>query len=343
MFAFEPTRVTKEALKGLRSEEEYMSFYLGIVPDDCLHRNPLRYDRNPTASFYRANNGELVFKDFKTGFHANFVGVVMEKFQVPYYKALNIIGNDFGLISKPHYTKNDAAVEYNGTKVTHKEQATIQCKIKEYTEEELQWWLSFGITKKTLEKFHVYSIESVFLNGNYQCSSIPSNPIYGYYYGKKDGRELWKIYFPFKGSFRFLLNNNELQGAKQLPKTGEYVVVTKSLKDVMTLFEMGIPAVAPQAESVILTEKQYLALKARFKHVIFNGDWDRAGQTFMIKSRTRFKGYTLSFVNKEKFAKDISDFVKKFDFQKGVNLVARIKTLIESGKLDYQLNRCKSE
>ena len=30
-----------------------------------------------------------------------------------------------------------------------------------------------------------------------------------------------------------------IQGSKQLPKSGEYVVITKSLKDVMALYEFG--------------------------------------------------------------------------------------------------------
>lgn len=41
-----------------------------------------------------------------------------------------------------------------------------------------------------------------------------------------------------------------IQGSKMLPKSGEFVVVTKSLKDVMALYEFGIPAIAPNSENL---------------------------------------------------------------------------------------------
>lgn len=340
-FSFNPSRVTKELLLNNKSEEEYMTFYLGIIPDKDLHKNPLRSDNKPTASFYRARNGDLIFKDWKTGQHMNFVDVVVEKYGVPYTKALNIIANDFGIIKKEHYEKHEPLAVYDGTTVDEKAVTTIQAEIKEFTDEELAWWLSFGITKETLKKFNVFSIKNVFLNGNFFCSSTPVNPVYGYYFGKEDGVEMWKIYFPLRTSYRFLLNTNKLQGVKQLPKTGKYLVVTKSLKDVMTLYEMGIPAVAPQAESVVINSRQYTALSKRFDNIIFNGDWDGAGQKFMADSRRKYKSICLSFREKSKYAKDVSDLVKKFGFEKSKLFIYKVKNGVELGKWNYQYRYCR--
>jgi len=337
IFRIEPERITKQMLLEYHPAEEYMSFYLGIVPDKGLHCNPLRVDKRPTASFYRNKGGELIFKDFQTGFHGNFVDVVMEKFKVDYHKGLRIIANDFGIIKRPSLDKNERAIEYDGSKVDDKGETIIQCEVKEFTKAELKWWNSFGISESTLKHFNVFSVKNLFLNGSYLCSSSPGNPIYGYYFGKEDGRELWKIYFPFKLQFRFLLNTNKLQGAKQLPKSGDIVVVTKSMKDVMTLYELGIPAVAPQAESVIINTNQYNALKKRFKHVIVNGDWDRAGQHFMIESRRRFQCVCLSFTDKCKDAKDISDYVKKFGMDAAKQLIEQVQYQLEAGLLNYHL------
>ena len=341
-FSLAPTKITKELLLNNRSEEEYMSFYLGIVPDKELHCNPLREDRHPTATFYRSKSG-LIFKDWKTNFHANFIDVVCAKYNVTYVKALSIIANDFNIISKPHYEKHEAAVVYTGEKIEDKIQTEIQAEIQEWSEEQLSWWLSFGITLATLKKYDVHSVKNVFLNGNFAYSSSASNPIYGYYFGKDDGRELWKMYFPLKMKYRFLLNTNKLQGTKQLPKEGEFVVVTKSLKDVMVLHEMGVAAVAPQAESVIITPRQYAALAKRFKRVIFNGDWDGAGQKFMYESRRKYPSICLSFTDKKKYAKDISDFTKKFGFEKAQNYIRKLEQLVLQGKFDRQLDYCKSD
>lgn len=345
IFNFEPTRITKQLLLDRYTEEEYMSFYLGIMPDKELHRNPLRTDSHPTASFYRSKNmnGELIFKDFSTGQHLNFVDVVMEKYKVNFNRALRIIANDFGIITKANFERNERQVEYDGTVIKEKTDTVIQCEIRDYTPEELQWWLDFGITEATLKKFHVFAVKSVFLNGNYIMSSSPSNPVYGYYFGKDEGRELWKIYFPLKTTFRFLLNTNVLQGTRQLPKTGDVVVVTKSLKDVMALHEMGIAAVAPQAESVIISSRQYAALSKRFGTVIVNGDWDKAGQKFMAESRRRYRCLCMSFTDKRKYGKDVSDFVKKYGFEKAQKFFKKTRLAFDKGTFDYQYSRCKAE
>lgn len=63
--------------------------------------------------------------------------------------------------------------------------ASIQIEMQEFSQKELSWWASYGITKDILKKFRVYSCKSVFLNGNYFASSSEQSPIYGYYKGKR--------------------------------------------------------------------------------------------------------------------------------------------------------------
>lgn len=341
MFTLGPVTITKELLLNKYSEEEYMAFYLGLNPGKGLYVSPLRTDKNPTCSFYRNKSGELVFKDFGDGFHGNFISVVMHKFGVSYPKALNIIANDFGIVDKVNYEKNTPAIIYNGSKIDESTPTFIQCEVKDYTTEELEWWKSFGISESTLKKFHVFSVEHVFLNGNLFTSSSKYNPIYGYYFGIKDGIEQWKVYFPFKTSYRFLGNTSTIQGAKQLAKTGDHVVVTKSLKDVMTLYELGIPAVATQAESIVLSAVQHKSLSKRFKHIFINGDWDKAGIYFMQKSRKMYPCYAISFKDKSGYAKDMSDYVKRFGMNEARKLVEYLLERKTLGFFKYQLKYSK--
>jgi hypothetical protein len=342
IFTLGATKITKQTLLSKITEEECMSFYLGINPDRDIHNNPLRPDKHPTASFYRAKNDELIFKDWRTGFHGNFIDVVMEKYNVSYGKAINIIAHDFNIVKRANYETHTAAIKYDGSKVDEKTPTSIQAEIQEYTEDKLKWWLAYGITAETLKLYNVYSVKNIFLNGTLLYGDTPYSPIYGYYFGKEDGRELWKMYFPIRKNYRFLLNTNKLQGAKQLPKTGDIVVVTKSMKDVMVLYELGIPAVAPQAESVIIDGRQYAALAKRFKTVIFNGDWDGAGQRFMQQSRKAYPSFCLSFRDKKKYGKDISDFVKKYSLKKAKDLIDRLKLKLANGDFDYQKKYCVS-
>ena len=318
-----------------------MSFYLGINPDNSIHINPLRKDRKPSATFYRGKDSQLIFRDWATGWKLNFVDIVMQKFSVNFDKALKIIGNDFGIISKPHYTKNKAAIAFTGEKLTNTSSTLLQGEIMPFSDNDLKWWKSFGITEETLKKYNVFNLKSIFLNGYPSFFSNDKNPIYGYYFGKEDNRELWKMYMPKRQSFRFLLNTNKVQGVKQLPKTGEILVVTKSMKDVMVLFEMGIPAIATQGETVLLTKAQYDSLSKRFKRIVFNGDWDRAGQKMMIDSRHKFKSIAMTFTNPTKHAKDISDYVKKMGFEQAERVIHYYTRGINIGKYDSQFAKVK--
>lgn len=62
-----------------------------------------------------------------------------------------------------------------------------------------------------------------------------------------------------------------------LPESGDYLIVTKAMKDVMTLYEYGIPAIAPCSENLFITETQYANLKKRFKWIGCLYDMDIPG------------------------------------------------------------------
>ena len=139
-FILEPTEITKELILKKVPEENIMEFYLGVPIKKGLFRSPLRSDRTPTCSFYRSNRtGRLLFKDFGSDMTGDFVSVVMYKFGVSYYQALQIIANDFGIITSKHLTKNVALIEYSNTKFEITKDAAIQVEIKDFEQYELDW------------------------------------------------------------------------------------------------------------------------------------------------------------------------------------------------------------
>ena len=288
-----------------------MSYYLQVPVTKKLFRSPLRQDSKPTCSFYRdMKTKKLMFHDFGVGFTGTFIDVVKFKYNVSEEVAVKIIKNDFDIEVFTDLKKSDLKIINDNEEIAIKPQTKIQINIKPFTEKDLLWWKQFGISESTLKFFNVYRAETVFLN-DFVCSSYSEfDPSYGYFFGFRDGLELWKIYYPARKKSRFLLNCNVVQGWDQLPETGNILVITKSLKDVMTLYELGIPALAPQAESIIMEESIMIELKIRFKNSVFNGDWDRAGKLFMIDNRKKHGGICMSIKDKSKFGKDISDFVK---------------------------------
>lgn len=309
-FTYNPTiPLTKSYLLSKYSEEQYMSFYLQHPINNKLFKSPLRVDKNPTCGLYRNKRGELIFHDFATGQHLNFIGVVEELYHISYHQALAQIASDFKL--KNTETHNVRHIKYI-PKFEDKGPANIRVKIKDFTESELTWWKSFGITKKTLKKFHVYSCENVFLNDNLFTTN--SKLTFGYYGGKRNGIELWRIYYSQRKEFRFLTNwpSKKIQGFDQLPKYGDLLIITKSMKDVMAMYEFGLTAIAPNSETQFCTPAVIEQLKTRFKHIVVFYDNDRPGKYNMFKIRQQFPELKYFFIPNSYGAKDFSDFYKKY-------------------------------
>ena len=337
MFNLEPAeqRITKELLLNRNSEETYMEHYLGIPVKKGLFKSPLRKDSKPTASFFRNKKGDLIFHDFRGDFHGNFISVVMELFECSYYKAMKIIANDFKIANYKNYEVHESKIEYSGVDFKETQStAIIQIEKKEFSQKELDWWDSFGISKTTLNKYKVVSCSSVFLNGQYFTSSSIKNPIFGYYGGKKDGIELWRIYMPTRSTFRFLSNWSSLiiQGSKQLPNTGNHCFLVKSLKDTMTLNENNFIACAPNAESVIITKSQFDRLSIKYNNnVIVFFDNDLAGVQGAHRYKKQFNCRCI-FI-KRKYAKDLSDLHKKLGKFKFLEIIDELNSIVEDSTI----------
>ena len=239
-----------------------------------------------------------------------------------------IIAKDFCLIdSNIVKTKPIVVPEIKET-----ESAKIQVQIKDYTQRELDWWKSFGISKKTLKKYHVLSIQHVFLNGELRFSSSEKCPIYGYYFGKyKNSKELWKIYFPMnkkEKGIRFINNlpKKVLQGYHQLPKTGDLLVITKSMKDLMAMYEFGIPAVSPNSETLFVDDKKLKEFKQRFKHILVIYDQDRSGRYNMSKIRKLYPELNYFIIPREYGSKDFTDLIRDYGIEEVKTLVPKFLT-----------------
>lgn len=321
-FTFEP-KITKSYLLSQYSEETYMEYYLGIKVAKGLFCSPLRRDNTPTCSFYKNKSGELIFKDFNGSFYGNFISVVMEKYHVSYYKALQIIAEDFNL-SKRHTDKVAVnPIKPSTTVFKDTGPADVRVEIKDFTQEELNWWNSYGITLDILKKFNVYSCKNIFLNGELFKTIYKDNFMFGYYGGKKDNLELWRIYFPKQSNYRFLTNwpAKKIQGLKQLKKDGDICVITKSMKDTMCLYSLGISAIAPNSENLFVADTILERLKSKFKYIIVLYDSDLPGIQNMRKIKKKHPELIYFYIPRHYNAKDISDFYKKYGKDKTLEFV----------------------
>jgi len=318
-FTIEP-KITREYLLSKANQETFMSYYLGIPVKKGLFTNPLRDDKHVTCSFFTGRSGTLYFKDFATGECLSFEGVVMKKFNCKYYEALKIIAKDFGYIKGEHKPKANIPIQ---PKFEEEKQTIIQAEIKDFTSAELKWWESFGITKSILNKFRVYSCKTIFLNTRIIAQSAQHCPIYGYYLGKKDNLEQWRIYFPQRKDFRFLGNasSKTIQGFKQLPKSGKLLVITKSMKDVMCLYSLGITAIAPNSETQFVDDKTLENLKQRFKYIVVLYDNDLTGVKFANKIKREHPDLIVTIIPRSTGSKDISDYYRDHGREKTLQFI----------------------
>lgn len=315
-------KIDKDFILSKINQESIMQHYTGNdVTSKKLVTSCLRSDNHVTCGYYKSKSGVLYMHDFATGEHLDCWNLVMKMFNVNYYQALEIIAKDFCLIdSNIVKTKPIIVPEIKET-----ESAIIQVQIKSFTQKELDWWQQFGINKKILKKYHIYSLQYVFLNGELRFSSSEKCPIYGYYFGKdKNSKELWKIYFPFnkEKGIRFINNlpKKILQGYHQLPKTGDLLVITKSMKDVASMYGFGITAVSTPSESTFISDKQLEEFKSRFKHIVVLYDSDRPGKHNLWLIRKKYPELNY-FVLPNNLEKDFTDTLKVIGTNKMKELI----------------------
>ena len=294
--------LTKTYILERITEEDIMFKYLGIVvSNDTLEANsvcsPLRKDNTPTCNYWYSNNNKLRFKDWSGHFHGDCYDVVAYKLGInsknskAFQLILHTIAKDFKL----HKYKNSVEIDKydNITKEFYKKlkipsQTLIRVKPRRWNYHDDSYWNKFLVDRTTLDLGKVYPVEELYISKN----NRPYIRIYTYstkdlayaYYGGKDekGNNKWKIYFPLRNKKdkrkpRFLMSHSFIQGLYLL-QPARFCVVTKAYKDVLSFRKFNIIAVAPAAESVLLTKEEYWLLKKNFDFIVSCMDYDRTGK-----------------------------------------------------------------
>lgn len=182
------------------------------------------------------------------------------------------------------------------------------------------YWEQYGITKETLALYGVEFALEVYIGDFTWDISEPDNPIFVYNF--PSGRK--KFYKPLtknrKRKFWGSATVDDINGWDQLALyKGGPVFITKSLKDVMVLHEMGYNAIAPQGEQQMLLDQTVDYLKETYGEVVVFFDNDGVFHPPDLTVPGKGKEATKKYVNKFEIpylllpsstgAKDISDFV----------------------------------
>lgn len=100
------------------------------------------------------------------------------------------------------------------------------------------------------------------------------------------------------------------------------------MKDCMTLYSLGISAVAPISENCFVSDTQYAKLKEKFKHVFLLYDRDLPGVRASNKIHKSHPDLNIFLIPKKYECKDISDFHKKYGRDKTLELIEEAKNHI---------------
>ena len=266
--------LTIEYILSKVSEYDIYASYIGQFKPGLIYNSPFRKDTNPSFGiFLSKRTGKLLFKDHGSGVCGDVIKFVRE------YTGISNYNEVLQEIVKRLKITNKTVLK--STKPIESKETVIGIVRQAFTKIDEQYWGSYHISMPTLEKYNVHSIKYYLCNGIVKGIYKDENPMYAYKVYNN-----FKIYRPLGDKFTKWRNNLtefDVQGYAQLPKKGNLLIITKSLKDVMVLHEMGYNAVSPSSESTFIPDVVLNDLKKRFKHILLCFDRDIAGVSNMRK------------------------------------------------------------
>ena len=308
MYSREQTKqpdITLDWILSKVTEYDIYAKYIGEFKVGMIYNSPFRKDKNPSFGiFYSKRTNQLLFKDHGTGECGNVIKFVQLYTGITNYSdILKDIVNRLNINNSTKLTT---------TQYKPPTETVIGIVRQNFTETDKKYWSQFNIDINTLKKFNVFSIKYYLCNGIVKGIYKDTNPMYAYKVYNN-----FKIYRPLGDKYTKWRNNlteYDIQGYEQLPQKGDTLIITKSMKDVMCLYKMGIPAISPSSESTFIPDKCLEELKTRFKRILILFDRDVAGIKYLRKISKK-TGLEPLLINKKFNAKDVSDAIKLNGFE----------------------------
>lgn len=305
--------LSKEVLLSEIDEYEMYKYYLGFYPElRTGYNSPLRKgDESPSFSLFTNQYPpcEYRWKDSGNGgIHGDIFKLVRIMYNLTNEKEVikkirqDLNKEDYGIDSQRIILKD---------KPIDKGPVVIKVKSKPFTEEGLRFWSSYHVSLNTLNYYKVTEVEW-FSFGDYKI--YPKTLCFAY-----PELDKYQIYQPYdkQNKFRNNYDNRIVLGFNQLKYEQDTLIITKSKKDVMCLYEAGFESCSARSENTIIPTKflQYFDKRYKRKVVLFDNDlkgsesiyWDRA-----------------IYIPLESGAKDFSDFIKKYSLETGRELIKQL-------------------
>jgi hypothetical protein len=299
--------LSHELINTYVSDYDIYAFYLGDRFEiGKVFNSPLREDKTPSFGILNNSEGALIWNDLANGDRGNAITFVKELLKLDTYKtALQRVYDD--LVIKGSRIPESTLKPLTQAKTGLKKDIGVQR--QRWTKVDTEYWKQFGISLDTLKLFEVNSIRYYFIDDRVCWMYENTNPMYVYKVYDK-----MKIYRPYADkAFKWHgnLTKNYVFGYKQLPESGDTIVITKSLKDVMCLYELGYTAIAPCSEGTLLPVKVIEEIKKRFKKIVVLYDNDEAGRKSAKRMNDKYE-FEVVEIPEESNEKDLTDYYTRY-------------------------------
>lgn len=308
------------------TEVDILNHYFGISALPTLINNPLRSDKNASLSIFLNDNDNIILKDFGSYKSYNLWSFLMEFWNIDYEELLEKITNDLNNINSTLYQ-----LKSKKHKQRVRSKSTLECKVRDWKDYDLQYWESFGISLPWLKFGEIYPISHTFITKDNKKYTFRAEKYAYAYVERKDGIVTLKIYQPKSTTRKWCNSGNASVWDlwSQLPKTGNKLFITSSRKDALCLWENTlIPAISMQGEGYIPKQSVIDELKSRFKniYIFFDNDFDKDENYGRQYAQFLSKTFDIPYIEipNEYKAKDPSDFVNKYGREKLKQLIKEL-------------------
>ena len=215
---------------------------------------------------------------------------------------------------RKYKNRHNEKKENQGMIKTDNDKKWYKCYEQVFQTSELSYWLKYGITTKTLQRYNVKSLvryEALSNQGKtYTLLSSQDEPMFCYMMGN-----FVKVYRPFS-KLRFVYGGEKREdyifGFEQLPNKGDMLFITGGEKDVLSLSAHHFHAICFNSETATIPENVIESLLLRFRHIIILYDTDETGvreSQRQVDQLSQYNVLTLLLpLQGIKSEKDISDF-----------------------------------
>lgn len=372
-------KIDKKFILENISQVSIFSKYLDISETiilDCIENNSLihspirptnKIDSDPSCGFKFNNKGHLKMRDFGGYFWGDcfdLVCLILNK------------ANDYKLsvLNPEHfvYILNHIAIQFNiingipdnitiireNIKKVKSATKIIEFEIRDWDKYDKDIWINKHknlITFDDLNEALVYPVERFWIdplsqpNPKYYYSK--NDPCYAYYQGSYSTYDLIRLYFPKRSNNieikapKFISNSQVIQGLTHFNGLYDFIIITKSYKDVIILkklielsdfplkgFSIGI--IALPSENYYISDKVFEFILSHLKYkdpynILLLLDFDRTGRRTVHYTINNFSTKYMFLTNgifglPNYGAKDPSEFVEKYGVKNSLTIVNSI-------------------